>query len=107
LGRISIYTTSSAFRGISVISSFKTATAAINSTFTKHQISTFSSCFLQLLSNSSPATAASQQQQPKQTDPKYVYFKSTNFARFCYFCVDHNTKNFVMKFFMPTGYIID
>jgi hypothetical protein len=72
LGRISIYTTSSAFRGISVISSFKTATAPINSTFTKHQISTFSSCFLQLLSSSSPATAASQQQQPKQTDPKTV-----------------------------------
>jgi hypothetical protein len=24
-----------------------------------------------------------------------------------YFCGDHNTKNFVMKFFMPTDYIID
>jgi hypothetical protein len=29
---------------------------------------------------------------------EYVYFKSTNFIRFCYFCVAHNTKNFVMKF---------
>jgi hypothetical protein len=38
---------------------------------------------------------------------KYVYFKSTNFVRFCYFCVDHNTKNFVIKNCMPTGYIID
>jgi hypothetical protein len=29
---------------------------------------------------------------------EYVYFKSTNFMRFCYFCVAHNTKNFVIKF---------
>jgi hypothetical protein len=67
---ISIYTTTSAFMGISDISSFKPATATINSAPAKHQISAFSSCFPQLLSHSPPATAASQQQQPKQTDPK-------------------------------------
>jgi hypothetical protein len=38
---------------------------------------------------------------------EYVYFKSTNFIRFCYFFVDHNTKNFVIKICMPTSYIID
>jgi hypothetical protein len=54
----SIYTTSSAFMGISDISSFKSATATIKNTSAKHQISTSSSCFLiahqlQLLLNSS------------------------------------------------------
>jgi hypothetical protein len=53
-----MYTTSSAFRGISDISSFKSATAAIKSISAKHQISASSSCFPQQLSNSSPATAA-------------------------------------------------
>jgi hypothetical protein len=28
-------------------------------------------------------------------------------SHFVIFCVDHNTKNFVMKICMPTGYIID
>jgi hypothetical protein len=67
--RINIYRTSSAFRGIPDISSFKSGTAVIKSSSAKHQISASSSYFLQLLSNSSPATAASQQQQPKQTHP--------------------------------------
>jgi hypothetical protein len=70
LARISIYTTSSAFRGIPDISSFKSGTAVIKSSSAKHQISASSGYFLQLLSNSSPATAASQQQQPKQTHPQ-------------------------------------
>jgi hypothetical protein len=64
--QISIYTTSSAFRGILDISSFKSATSAIKSTLAKHQCSASSNYFPQLLSNSSLATAASQQQQPKQ-----------------------------------------
>ena len=59
-------------RGISVISSFKPTAAAIKSTLAKHQISFSNSCFPQLLFNRPPATAASQQQQPKQTDPKKV-----------------------------------
>jgi hypothetical protein len=66
---ISIYTATSAFRGISDISSLKPAAAAIDSTADKHQILASSSCFPQLLSHSPPATAAFQQQQPKQTDP--------------------------------------
>jgi hypothetical protein len=65
---ISIYTATSAFRGISDISSLKPA-AAIDSTAAKHQILASSSCFPQLLFHSPPATAAFQQQQPKQTDP--------------------------------------
>jgi hypothetical protein len=68
--RISIYTTSLAFRDIPDISSFKSGTTVIKSSSAKHQISASSSYFLQLLSNSSPAIAASQQQQPKQTHPK-------------------------------------
>jgi type IV secretory pathway VirB6-like protein len=35
---------------------------------------------------------------------EYVYFKSTNFIRFCYFCVAHNAKNFVMKFCILIDY---
>jgi hypothetical protein len=38
---------------------------------------------------------------------EYVYFKSTNFIKFCYFCVAHNTKNFVVNFFIFIDYIID
>ena len=66
---IHIYTTISAFKGIPDISSVKPTTAAIKSTFAKHQISGSNSCFPQLLSNSPPATTASQQQKLKQTDP--------------------------------------
>jgi hypothetical protein len=37
---------------------------------------------------------------------KYVYLKSTSFIRFCYFCVDRNTKNFIVKFCIIADYII-
>ena len=61
--------TSSAFRGITDISSFQPA-AALKSSTAKHQISISNSYFPQLLFNSPPATAAFQQLQPNQTDPK-------------------------------------
>jgi hypothetical protein len=38
---------------------------------------------------------------------KYVYFKSTNFIKFCYFWVPHNTKNFVMKICILIDYNTD
>jgi hypothetical protein len=53
------------------ISSFIPATAAINSSPTKHQISVSHSCLPQLLFHSSRATTAFQKLQPKQTGPKW------------------------------------
>jgi hypothetical protein len=37
---------------------------------------------------------------------EYVFFKSTNYFRFCHFCVAHNTNNFILKFYMLIGYTI-
>jgi hypothetical protein len=37
----------------------------------------------------------------------YVFFKYANCIRFCYFCVAHNIKCFIVKFCMLVGYTID
>jgi hypothetical protein len=61
-------------QGIPDISLLKSTTSSTKSCHIKHQISAFNSCFPQLLFHSPPATAASQQLQPKQTDPKSLDF---------------------------------
>jgi hypothetical protein len=38
---------------------------------------------------------------------EYVFFKSTNCIRFCYFYVAHNRKTFVLKFYMLVRYTIN
>jgi hypothetical protein len=43
----------------------------------------------------------------KTSRSEYVCFKSTNFIKFCYFCVAHNIKNLVVKFCVLADYIID
>jgi hypothetical protein len=37
---------------------------------------------------------------------QYVFFSNLQIMTFCYFCISHNTKNFVVKFSILVGYII-
>jgi hypothetical protein len=43
----------------------------------------------------------------KRVDLSMYILKSTKFIIFFHFCVAHYTKNFVLKYFMHVGYIID
>jgi hypothetical protein len=43
----------------------------------------------------------------KHADLSMYIFKSTSFIRYCYFFVAYNTKNFIKKFCVLVGYIID
>jgi hypothetical protein len=46
-------------------------------------------------------------QADKSSRADYVYFHIYKFIRFCYFYVAHNIKNFIVKFCMLVGYIIN
>jgi hypothetical protein len=43
--------------------------------------------------------------QKKISGSQYVFF-NLQIITFCYICISHNTKNFVVKFSIPVGYII-